>query len=259
MRNLRTASLVMSSLILVGVFGLFQPAAAQVLQPTNWVNDPFCPNPNFGIVNAASTSPSFINNAVQRGTLYINSPIGAALTLAKPGDTLTFAGQVRLSGDINPDGDMQFRAGIYYRGGNTTDTNWLGYTFGNPAGSGGGAATGLYVRNQSNQGVYASGSPAHTTRPDCVLTRYNSGWAAGTYNFSLSVSLLESNTQQIAWSLTGVAPSTYSYAASFKNTNALTAPMAFDQVGFMGGAALFNSASTANRISFSNLTVAFGK
>lgn len=231
----------------------------QSYQPANWVNDPFCHNPNYSIIGANTASPSFTNNAVQRGTLYINSPIGQTLTLAKPGDTLTFAGQVTLAGEINLDGDMQFRVGLYSQNSSSTDTNWLGYTFGNPAGNGGGASTGLYVRNNPNSGVFASGSAGNATRPDCKLSKYNAGWAVGTYNFSLSVRLTEANTQEVAWNLTGVAPSAYSYSATYNSTNAASAPASFDQVGFMGGAALFNSASAANQISFTNLTVTFGK
>jgi len=255
MKTNRTFALVFCAARVLLLLLIASATAADSYKPSNWVNDPFCVNTNFGTIGADSPSPIFTNNAIQRGTLYINSPIGAPLTLTKPGDTITFTGQVKLAGDINPDGDMQFRAGIYYRGRNPSDTNWLGYTFGNPAGNGGGAATGLYIRNNPNRGVYASGSSASATRPDCVLGKYNSGWVAGTYDFSLSVSLAASNAHQIAWSLTGVSPNAFAYSASYKNTNAQTAPLTFDQVGFMGGAALFNSASTDNRLIFTNLVV----
>jgi hypothetical protein len=246
--------------ILLGVLsGSASPTLAQTYHPANWVNDPFCPNPNYGVLDANTTHPTFTNNATQRGTLYLNSPIGETLKLTNPGDTLTFTGRVNLQGDINRDGDMQFRVGLYYRGRNVADTNWLGYTFGNPAGSGGGAVTGLFVRKNPNPGVFASGYVENATRPECQLKTYSSGWAAGAYDFTLSVKLTGPNAQEIAWSLTGVAPSAYSYCASYQNTNTLAAPMAFDQVGFMGGAALFNSASTANRISFTNLAVTLGR
>lgn len=230
---------------------------AQTYRPANWVNDPFCLNPNFGLVSTNTSSPVFTNNAVQRGTLYAYSPIGASLQLVNPGDSLTCTGQVILTGDINADGDMQFRIGLFYRGTNTTDTNWLGYLFGNPAGGGGGAATGLFVRNNPNPGVFASGSPVNALRPDVLLRNYNAGWAAGTYNFSLSITLLEASVQQISWSLTGVGGSPYSYAGSYRNTNYNTAPMSFDQIGMLAGAALFNSASPANTIQFTNVAVIF--
>lgn len=232
---------------------------AQTYYPYNWVNDPFCFNPNYGIVAAQTPSPVFTNNGVQRGTLYANSPIGATLKLSQPGDTISFTGQMALTGDINPDGDMQFRVGLYHQGSNPTDTNWLGYTIGNPAGGGSGAGTGLFVRNNPNSGVYASGSTANATRPEVLLQSYNAGWTAGTYEFSLTISLLESNLHQISWRLKGLPPGAYNYAASYRNTNSATAPPSFDQVGIMGGAALFNSASTANRLSFSNLTVTLGR
>ena len=232
-------------------------AVAQTNYPFSWVNDPDCHNPNFGVVGANTSSPSFTNNAVQRGTLYIYSPIGATLALSRPGDKITFSGQVAISGDVNPDGDMQFRVGLFQRGTNSTDTNWLGYMVGNPAGSGTGAASGLYVRRNPNQSVFASGTSPNATRPDINLDKYDSGWKAGAYDFLLSVSLADDNAQQITWSLKGVSPSAYVYAGSSNNKDPLTAPAAFDHVGFMGGAALFRSASTANSIGFTNLTVEF--
>lgn len=152
---------------------------AQTYPPTNWVNNPFNPNPNFGIVQGHTAHPAFTNNAVNRGTLYLNSPIGASLTLANPGDAITFRGQVALTGDLNPDGNLQFRFGLLYQGSNPADTNWLGYVVGNPTGVGGDANSGLYVRNNPNPGIYTSGSPGNAMRPICEAHAYTAGWAPG--------------------------------------------------------------------------------
>jgi hypothetical protein len=73
------------------------------------------------------------------------------------------------------------------------------------------------------------------------------------------IELLPANAHSIAWKLSGVAPNTYSCTGSYTNSFPLTVPPVFDQVGFMGGAALFNSASTADSISFKNLTVTLAK
>lgn len=52
---------------------------------------------------------------------------------------------------------------------------------------------------------------------------------------------------------------TYSYTGAYTNSTALTAPPAFDQVGLLLGAALFNSASTTDSVSFKNVVVTLAK
>lgn len=222
---------------------------------TNWVNDPFCVNTNYALSGAASVNPSFRNNGVISGSLYIDSPIGATLALAHAGDRVTFSGQVTLAGRVNPDGNMQFRFGLLFRGKNKADTNWLGYLAGNPTGVGGGAPTGLYVRSNPNMGNYAGGFPPDATRPHCDAHSYAPGWSEGTYVFSLSVTRLSPAAQEVSWKIAGVAPNRYSYSGVYTNTSKLTMPPAFDQVGFLGGAALFNTATDSNVIIFKSLLV----
>lgn len=228
---------------------------AQTYNPADWVNDPHQSNPNFVVFNANSSSPVFSNNAVSLGTLYGNSPIGATLELSNPGDTITFAGQVALSGELNPQGNMQFRVGLFLKGTNTDDINWLGYMIGNPTGEG--AESGLYIRNNPNSGVYASGAPGSAMRPKCKTTAYAPGWTSGSYEFSLSVMQVSAEAQRVSWKLVGQAPSAYAFSGSYTNTFEPTLPRAFDQVGFLGGAALFSSASSSPSINFTNLTVTF--
>jgi hypothetical protein len=232
-------------------------AYGQTYTPTHWVNDPFYPNPNYSIEAANSTSPSFRNNGADRGTLAGNSPIGATLRLVKPGDTIACSGQVTIGGDVNVDGDMQFRVGLYYRGTNAADTNWLGYMFGNATGAYAGTTDGLYVRNNPNQGIYSSGSPGNAMRPPCGSLAYSPIWEAATYNFSLCVTLLPSNSHRVAWKLAGAAPNSYLYTGVYTNNFVLTMPPAFDQVGIMGGMALFNTATSSDDINFKNVTVTF--
>ncbi len=230
--------------------------AEPAYHPMNWVNDPFCANTNFSLAGASTSSPHFINNGIQRGTLYANSPIGATLSLVNPGDTISCTGQVVLSGDVNVDGNVQFRVGLYYRGTNTTDTNWLGYTFGNVTGDSSSAVGGLYVRNNPNPGIYASGTPANATRPRIESASYTPGWRAGKYDFALSVSLLPAKNHKVSWK---ICSKSYNYSGIYTNTVATTMPPAFDQIGIMGGAAIFQSASTSNSISFNNVTVSLAK
>ena len=223
----------------------------------NWMVDPFCPDTNYVLSGAHSVNPSFTNNGIMRGSLYINSPIGATLTLANPGDAITFSGLVTLAGHVNPDGNMQFRFGLFLQGKNTGDTNWLGYLVGNPTGTGTSDTNGLYVRSNPNPGNYGSGSTGSTTWPDCEAVSYNREWTAGTYVFSLGVTQLSAEAQRISWKIAGVAPNTYLYAGVYTNTSASTTPPAFDQVGFLGGGALFNVSSVDDVISFNSLLVTY--
>jgi hypothetical protein len=234
-------------------------AHGQNFTPTNWVNDPFCTNQNFTLTGISSASPSFVNNSEQRGTLYANSSIGATLKLERPGEMISCTGQVILAGEINPDGNLQFRLGIFHKGSSTTDTNWLGYLFGNPTGTGGEAKTGLFVRKNPNESIYTSGSVGNVARPPCGDCVYSPGWAAGSYDFSLAVTKLSDKADGITWKLAGIAPNTYNYSGSYTNQDTTTLPPAFDQVAILGGAGLFNGSSTSNSIGFKNLTVSLSK
>jgi hypothetical protein len=247
------------AITLLGLLAWTTPACGQTYAPTNWVNDPFCPNTNYVLMGSDSTSPSFRNTGSDRGTLFGNAPLGATLRLVSPGDTLACTGQVTIGGDINADGDMQFRIGLFYQGTNNADTNWLGYMVGNATGPYAETTDGLYVRNNPNQGTYSSGSPGNAMRPPCGSKSYTPGWAAATYDFSLSVTLLPSNAHSISWKLAAVAPNAYLYAGAYTNNFPLTVPPAFDQVGFMGGLALFNSASASAGISFKDVKVTLSK
>jgi hypothetical protein len=259
MTKIHNATLAGLAATMLGLLAWTTPACGQTYTPTNWVNDPFSSNPNYELESANTTSPSFRNNGADRGTLSGNSPIGAMLRLVNPGDTLACTGQVTISGDVNADGDMQFRVGLYYQGTNNADTNWLGYMFGNATGAYAGTTDGLYVRNNPNQGIYSSGSPGNAMRPPCGSKSYIPGWEAATYDFSLSVTLLPANAHAVSWKLAGVAPNAYLYAGAYTNNFVLTVLPAFDQVGVMGGAALFSSASTSDGISFKDVKVTLSK
>lgn len=227
----------------------------QVFHPTNWVNDPFCPNANYCLAGVDSSNPCFTNNGVQRGSLFVNAPIGSALKLAVPGDTLSLTGQVTVAGNVNAEGHLQFRLGLFYQGDNPTDTNWLGYMFCNVTGANGIATNALFIRKNPNTGNYGAGLHGSAEQPMCGNVLYEPKWGAGDYDFALTVTLLPANGHKIAWSLTGVAPLEYKLSGVFTNTMLRTIPPAFDQVGFLGGAALFTSASTLNSIALKNVTV----
>ncbi len=242
-----------------GLMALATSASGQTYTPTNWVNDPFNPDTNYVLAGSNSVSPSFTSIGIDRSTLYGNSPIGGTLRLVNPGDTLACTGRVILAGDVNADGDMQFRIGLYYQGTNTTDNNWLGYMVGNATGQYGETTAGLYVRNNPNPSPYSSGSPGSAMRPPCGTNTYKPGWGAATYDFSLSITMLPASAQLVAWKMAGVSPNVYIYAGAYTNNFPLTVPPAFDQVGLMGGRELFGSITNTDSISFQDVKVALSK
>jgi hypothetical protein len=250
---------VMMAVAMLGLITWATSASGQTYAPTNWVNDPFNPDTNYVLVGSNSASPSFTNIGIDRSTLYGNSPIGATLRLVSPGDTLSCTGRVTLAGDINVDGDMQFRVGLYCQGTNATDINWLGYMVGNATGQYGETTDGLYVRNNPNPSPYSSGSPGSAMRPPCGTNTYKPGWGAATYDFSLSITMLPSNAHLVSWKMAGVSPNVYIYAGAYTNNFTLTVPPAFDQVGLMGGRELFGSITNADSISFKDVKVTLSK
>lgn len=231
------------------------PGWGQTLTLANWSIDVFSPSPTFGLADGNPRTPCFTNNGIAQSTLYANCPLGAPLKLAAAGDGIFCTGQAVITGDVNADGNLQFRFGLFFQGNHPADTNWLGYLFGNYVGNHEGAASALMVRNNPNPGIYATGYPGNIMRPKCGQVAYTAGWTAGTYDFSLSITLLPGHAQKVDWQLSAAPPGTYNYSGTYTNTFALTEPPAFDQAGIMGGAALFNSPSTTNTIRLNNVVV----
>ncbi len=176
--------------VIVGLACSLVSARAQVTAtyaPSAWVIDPFSFNADDGIINPNTSSPTFTNNGVSlNGNMLGYSPIGATVTLAKPGDTAIFSAQVTMAGIVNTAGNVQTRFGMYGKGASANDTGWTGYMISDPTSSGGG---GLYLRNIPNTGLFGSGTG--TTQPTLVGYSFATGWNAATYNVVLSVTYLE--------------------------------------------------------------------
>lgn len=232
------------------------PCNAQTFSPTNWINDPYNSNANFTVVGEHTTGPLFYNTGDQRGTLYFHSPLGVRLRLTEPGDKVTLTGQVSLEGSLNPDGDMQFRIGVFQRGENPADTNWLGYFLGTPTGAGG-QRQGLYIRNNVNGSVYTSGFNPHAFCPNLTAVTFKTGLTPASYQVKFSVERLSSEAELITWKFAGSSPSVYQFAGSYTNTVVNTFPSYIDNVGGMGGAGLFLSARRDNAIRFQDVKIIY--
>ena len=257
MKTMKPFLAVLVFLLAAGLAGAAD--STQIYQPTNWVNNPFNPNPNFAVLDAGTASPVYTNTGDHLGTLYGHAPIGATLPLTRPGDSITLACEVTLDGALNPRGNVQFRMGLFQRGDSTNDVNWLGYMIGNPTASVSRDVLGFYIRNNPNPGIYASGSPGNAMLPKCELCDKTGDWSAGVYDCKLSVTQLSDKAQVVTWKLAAKAPGNYHFSGAYTNTFTLTAPPAFDHVGFLGGAALFESAANHNRIAFKDVTVSYTK
>jgi fibronectin-binding autotransporter adhesin len=235
----------------------FISAQAQVSQTysvTNWVNDPFGTNANWSVVNTTNSS-SYANNGVAaNANLYGFSPIGATITLAKPGDTATMTAQVTLGNAGN--NNLQFRMGILYQGANPSDTGWAGYLVANATSAGG---QGLYVRQIPNSGQLGSGTGANQPTLPAGTFVFSNSWGSATYNYNISVTYLSSSSTLLKWSLQGISPNTYSFSGRYTNTTATSqGGFSFDRIGFLAGGSCFNGASTSDLVGITNMQVTFG-
>jgi len=245
-----TAGTISAAGAALGLVTLGSSLSAQTYTPDNWVVDPYSPNANFTVSGATSTSPTYTDNGSATGSLYGYSSLGATLSLVNIGDNITYSGQFSLAGNVN-NSNLQFRFGLLYAGSSANDTGWLGYDIGLPNAAG---QPGLYERNNPNTGVFASGTGATTVSSGD--TAFTGPLAAGTYDFSLSVTLSSSTSETINWSVTGINSNPYIYTGSYVNTTLTTeGSLNFDSVGFLGGGSTFASASTSDVISFGNPTV----
>jgi autotransporter-associated beta strand protein len=231
-----------------------QAQVSQIYSVTNWVNDPFGTNANWSVVNTTNSS-FFANNGVAaNANLYGFSPIGATITLAKPGDTATMTAQVTLGNAGN--NNLQFRMGMLYQGANTSDTGWAGYLVANATSAGG---QGLYVRQIPNSGQLGSGTGANQPTLPGGTYVFSNTWGSATYNYNISVTYLSSSSTLLKWSLQGISPNTYSFAGRYTNTTATAqGGFSFDRIGFLAGGSCFNGASTSDIVGITNMLVTFG-
>jgi hypothetical protein len=207
---------------------------------------------NFTLTNGNTDTPTFTakGGATSGQNLAGNSAIGATLTLVNPGDSITFTDQISLVGNSVQNGNLQLRYGLLYDNGSLTDTNWLGYFIGWPNAN---SQAGLYMRNNPNSGFYVSGTGA--TNAQGTPQSWSGTVSAGTYNYSLSITLLSVSSDLVSWNITG--PSSFAYSGTYTNTSVSTkGGLTFDEVGFLCGTATWSSPSTnSDAISFLDPTV----
>jgi autotransporter-associated beta strand protein len=237
------------------LFSSFVCAHAQTYNPSAWVNDPFTTNASWLVLNPNTSSPTYTNiDANPGGNMYGFSPIGSSIILANDGDTAVKTEQITLAGVVNTGGNIQFRSGMYYRGARPNDTGWFGYQIS------AGTATGgtLYELTGNTGQQFGNGGASFTPALSGTLT--SAGYGAGTYDYKLSVTRLNSgNTALIKWSISGINGNTYLFAGRFTNNSVATqGGVSFDNVGFLKGGAVFNGTG-GNTIGFSNVLVTVGQ
>jgi autotransporter-associated beta strand protein len=246
-------------LTLLGMACGMVSAQAQVTAtytPDNWVNDPATAstNVNWGIVGANTSSPSYTNNGInEANNLYGYSPIGTTITLAKPGDTVTMTAQVSITGSVAY-ANLQFRFGLVYKGTNTSDTDWAGVLMAVPNAGGQNL---LYEEKIPNTAVFSTAGSANNAGSGG--STFVAGSQAGPIAYTLSVTYLSPTANLICWTIQGLSGNAFISAGRYTNTTA-TAQVGFnfDTVGFLKGGSVFTGNSTANAMSFSNVTVTFG-
>ncbi|HEX3720473.1 MAG TPA: autotransporter-associated beta strand repeat-containing protein [Verrucomicrobiae bacterium] len=222
--------------------------------PDSWTNDPYSPNTAWGITAPNTDSPTYTNNGVNyNNNLYGYSPIGATITLTYPGDTIIMTAVVTTSGDV-ASANLQFRFGPVYRGSSPNDEDWGGALIADPNTGG---QSGLYVESIPNSSVFSTAGSA-TTHGSGTST-YVGGSQGGPLAYTVSVTYLNPTSTLISWTVQGLAGNAYVYTGRYTNTTAATqGGFNYDTVGFLKGGSVFTGNSTANAITFSNVTVTVG-
>jgi autotransporter-associated beta strand protein len=240
---------------MLGTASLASAQAITTIVPNGWIQDPYSAhNVDFGVVNPNTSYPNFTNNGAGLGNLNGFSPLGQKLTLTAPGQSVIASGQVIPSGNVNTASNVQFRFGLLYQGTKTGDTGWMGTLIANATANG---SSGLYLENTNNTGVFANGSAS--TIPGLAGATFTAGWGPGTFNYLVSVTYLSSTANLVRWSIQGVSPNTYVFAGRYTNNAAATeVGVNFDSVGFLCGGSTWYSASTADGLAVTNLTVVYG-
>ncbi len=236
---------------------LAQAQVTATYSPNNWTNNPYSPDTYFTLTSANTTSPTYTaagGTPTTTQTLYAYSPIGSTITLNAPGQTITFTGQLTLSGDGSP-GNNQIRYGLFYRGASPNSSGWLGYFSGNQNNAGG---AGVYARQIPNTGLYGSTTGANQIGAGQFL--FSAGISdLSTYNFMLSVTYVNASQTLVRWTLQGVSGNTYLYSGiQTNNTPATQGGFSFDQVGFLFGGTLFAADTTPATIQLNNMQVTVG-
>ena len=165
--------------VLLGSVLCLQGQVTATYNPSAWVNDPFTPNPGFTITGANTDSPAYVNSADIdfNANMYGYSPIGATLTLKKPGDTVTLTGTCTLAGEVNY-ANNQFRFGVLYKGNSANDEGWGGTVIGLPNV---GSQSTLYLEKFAPTAVFATGSSATTVGS---YGSYTAGSQSGTIAYT---------------------------------------------------------------------------
>jgi autotransporter-associated beta strand protein len=240
-----------------GAAGLIS-AHAQVTAtytPNNWVVDTFTANTAWGVSSASTSSPIYTNSGISsaQNNMFGYSPIGSTITLANPGDTITLSTQYDLAGGVNS-ANLQFRFGLLYKGNSPNDAGWAGVLIAIPNAAG----QPIYEEKIPNTGTFGTGASANTPAPGSAT--YVGGSLAGPVNFTLSVTYLSSTANLVHFTVQGTGGNAYLFSGRYtNNTPAAQGGFVFDTVGFLKGGSVFSSASTANTMGFSNVTVTLGK
>jgi len=159
----------------------------------------------------------------------------STLSLVNVGDNITLSGSFTFTGGFGGIQNDQFRFGLYntlaantgtLSGGtwsSATDTGWLGYTV--EVGASGGS-TQLFQRNTGNSGQWFSGTGQ--TSMNASSTSANA--AAGTYVFSLSLTLASPTSYNIVDSFNQTVGGSY---ASGNSVTVSDNNFSFNAVGFL--------------------------
>ncbi len=190
--------------------------------------------------NLGTSNPTFGNGAATSADQQSIYATISTYSLLNAGDSVAFSGNVNftLSGSGNAN---LFRIGLYDVNGQSNTNGWLGYLYGNSAGTTAGV---LGERNNPNSGGYYSFVTGSTSVSSATATG-NTSLTTGDCAFSFTITRNVSSGLDIAWSLVGAG-----YNLSGTYTDATPQTYTFNRVALTTVTGL-----NASEIQFSNLAV----
>lgn len=182
----------------------------------------------------------------------VSGSLSGNATLAAVGDVVQMTGTFTLSGVNNGNAGGDLVWGLFNTNGSSNANGWLGIS----ASESDSTHTGfVYERSAGNTTAYSSsassgGSGATLVGTGTTMATGNPAIVDGTYNFSLTLTLLAGNQIGVSYSLNRTSSTGYTLSGSYTDT--VPVNYTFNRVGFYSGNNI-----KADQFTISNTDVTF--
>jgi hypothetical protein len=222
----------------IALCSLFVPAAQAAA-----VAGPWSVGTGSGLITSGGSSASPIVGsgvAESADNTAIHAPLGTAIILSSVGQGIQLTGLVELIGSDGL-GD-QFRFGLFGSNAQTGVSGWTGYVA-----SAVGSGQSGQVRERATGNYWSAGGAGSTGFTGDFLATPGASLAAGTYQFSLTLTRTASG---LDFATSMINTSTLASHAPFSGSDSSVTSYSFDRVGFLMGDSM-----NADQVRFSSVGV----